>query len=875
MTSGFVMDDFNKLETISMIHSLGAWNHFVHPDDVIPTPGRYQENVREDENLDVVGWYHKPKNDGLFYRFRTWLQFVKEYFPWLRSLTLSGARDIVLKYAASASTVVSLGNQVRFSATKAPAFYMFYLPGNNRILSVNGGTIIHDERMEFSKYYVLESSNGEMVATLKDSVASMDFQGPEQGDLYHTRGLARNDVLIPETLAETSAAVAAQSDLRQADAFIAAGKQRDAINLLEQSSRRRPNDVGIWSKLRQLYDWNNKPDKALKACETVVRLDPSDLAAMKILAQRYVWVNRQDDAVRMYEKILRREPKNITVLKTLAELCVGSSRQQEAIPLYERILRQEPKNVKLRKTLADLYFWNSKNERGIGEYQRILKIDKADTAVIRLLAEKYLEMDRQADALRLYEHLLAHRSDDVELRKRLAQVYTWNNEGQKAVEQYEAILAINGTDSQTKKTLARMYVENNNLDKAIVQLKEILQEDPKDITSLKRLGELYLWRERQKEALPLYEKIVAAEPDSLSYRLMLGRLYAWTKNPVAAKKQFAEVVKRDRSSIEALSQLADIERSEGEWKLAMSHYEQVLSVDAQNKEARSAVEDIRREHGLLFRTSYERIEDSNDLTREQVPLAAGLLQAGDWQLGIHAVRQSIRDRRLNESGQGYGIGFDGLYTLNQDMSLSTVLLATSYTSGWIPVSLVLQVNGTLTPRLYSAVKLKRSETTEGVQAVKSKIFLNSAGGELYFQTTNRLSFSGSAEADFYSDDNTKLTLASFSTYKLMLGNPTIALLANYAYQDSKVIYPSSVPYWTPSKLSTTSFGIDVTAGLFESVSIEAAYLNTLQAGVFSSNVRAQISLHPSAFSEVLIYYEKLGSKVYSQNTLRAIIQYRY
>jgi hypothetical protein len=100
-------------------------------------------------------------------------------------------------------------------------------------------------------------------------------------------------------------------------------------------------------------------------------------------------------------------------------------------------------------------------------------------------------------------------------------------------------------------------------------------------------------------------------------------------------------------------------------------------------------------------------------------------------------------------------------------------------------------------------------------------------------------------------------------------------LANYAYQDSKVIYRSSVPYWTPSKLSTSSFGVDAAEGLFETVTIDAAYLNTLQAGVFSSNVRAQISWRPTPFAEVSVYYEKLGSRVYSQNTLRAVFQYRY
>jgi hypothetical protein len=173
------------------------------------------------------------------------------------------------------------------------------------------------------------------------------------------------------------------------------------------------------------------------------------------------------------------------------------------------------------------------------------------------------------------------------------------------------------------------------------------------------------------------------------------------------------------------------------------------------------------------------------------------------------------------------------------------------------------------------LKLQRFETTEGVQAIKTKIYDIRVEGELFYQTTDRLSVSGAAELNSYSDDNSKTTAASFLTYKLRLGAPLITLLANYAYQDSRVIYRNSIPYWTPSQLSTSSMGIDVTQELFGGMTVEAAYLHTLQAGVFSSNVRGRIIVNPSMFSQILVEYEKLGSTVYSQNTLRAIIQVRY
>ncbi len=244
-------------------------------------------------------------------------------------------------------------------------------------------------------------------------------------------------------------------------------------------------------------------------------------------------------------------------------------------------------------------------------------------------------------------------------------------------------------------------------------------------------------------------------------------------------------------------------------------------------------------------------------------------------MDVYALRQSVLDRRFDLTDMGYGLGMSGQYFVEQGLSISGSALATSYASHWTPLSLSLQVDDVLGSRVNSSLKLQRFETTEGVEAIKMRIYVSRLAGELFYQTTDRLSISGAAELNSYSNDNTKSTVASFLTYKLRLGAPSIMMLANYAYQDSRVIYRNSIPYWTPSQLSTTSIGIDAAQELFEVVTVEGAYLHTLQAGVFSSNVRGRISLKSSMFSQILLEYQKLGSTVYSQNTLRAVLQYRY
>ncbi len=632
-TSGYVMDDFNKMMTISMIHSLGVWNHFVHPDDVIPSSGRYQENVREDHNVDVAGWYDEPARDGLYYRFQGWLQFVKDHYPWLRNLTLKETRDAVKSYSSASTSVTSEGRNVSFVNSLAPAYFMFYLPDNNKIENVEGGEILHSENLAFTNYYVLKSSGTTMTLRLRDSVGTVALKGPEQGNLYGIDRVGRNDISPASPAREVVLPRKPKTLIERAEDLISAGKQKDAISVLETSLRENPNDLGTWKRLGQLYEWNNLPEKAIKSSENIVRLAPNDLAALKNLAQRYVGANRQKEAIPVYEKILRLDPKDVSSMKDLAQNYVWGNRQKDAIPLYERLVKREPRNTALLKTLADLCFWNSLNDEGIRSYEQILQLEKSDTAAMRFLGEKYLEVNRQSDAIKLFEKLLSYEPGNSALRKQLAQLYLWINVGDKAIEQYEAIVAAHEDDREARKSFARMYLENNALDKAVPQYERITRDDSNDVASLKRLGELYLWKERQQDAVSLYQRIVQAEPDSIPSRMMLGRLYVWTRNPGSAKAEFVEVLRRNPKNKEALALLADIERSDGEWYAACAHYGEILTIDPYNHDARVGLEQIRQEHGLLLKLSYERTEDSNNLVREQVPSRCRIHTRGELERG--------------------------------------------------------------------------------------------------------------------------------------------------------------------------------------------------------------------------------------------------
>lgn len=90
-TSGYILNDPARLRTVSLAQSIGAWSHFVHPDELYPNADRaatYRENGLPDPTS--VGW---TGEGGMLAAFERWVGFVWEHYPWLDGVTASEAAD--------------------------------------------------------------------------------------------------------------------------------------------------------------------------------------------------------------------------------------------------------------------------------------------------------------------------------------------------------------------------------------------------------------------------------------------------------------------------------------------------------------------------------------------------------------------------------------------------------------------------------------------------------------------------------------------------------------------------------------------------------------------------------------------------------------
>ncbi len=585
----------------------------------------------------------------------------------------------------------------------------------------------------------------------------------------------------------------------------------------------------------------NKQKEAISIFKSIVKEKPDHLRSWQRLAQLYSWNEMPEKAIKAYEQIVRLNPMDNEAKKKLAQFYLWNDRQKESIELYEKILIFEPKNLEIHKKLADLYSWDQMPDKAIAEYEEIVRLDSMNTKIMKMLADHYFWKGQADDGIRMLERVVSLEPDTLELRKKLAQHYVWNNQPEKAIDQYKAIL----------------------------------EKNPDDRNVLKKLAQQYMWNNNPGQAALFYEKLISLEPDSINHKIQLTHAYLWSNQSAKAEKPLHEILQRQPFNKDALMSLAEIERWSGRWDLAKSRLEKVKISDTKNKRVLELLRDIRNNYGSFISAKYTRLSDSNLITRESMPLGATCFHNRKWDFQYQTAQYRVTDDRLDSTLVGYGARAEANYHPFVSTTISIELGAVNYSSNWTPFSAKVQLLQSIKGKFTGKLAFEQHETEEGVRALRDRIILRGFSSEAYWQIFPRLAISGNYQQFRYSDDNKKITATAASWLTIKMQKPNLYMYGYYLYEDFDKIYPTSLPYWTPERLKTSSFGFNAKQPISRLVSLEAGYALTRQQGINSNNVNSGVEISFTGFDKFSFRYQKSGSEVYHYTNLVAYFEYRF
>lgn len=159
-TSGYVLSDLLRLSMVSQLEVLGAWGHFVHPDEVYPNADRY-DSMR-DLGIPVPDggfqWYGEPAKNGLYYQFREWLTFARTEYPWLRYSTAQEAVSIMKTYDTLSWRAETEADTIQIHTSQRPSFFVVHAPSGASLSRIEGGTLLHRAETDLLSKFVIRAS---------------------------------------------------------------------------------------------------------------------------------------------------------------------------------------------------------------------------------------------------------------------------------------------------------------------------------------------------------------------------------------------------------------------------------------------------------------------------------------------------------------------------------------------------------------------------------------------------------------------------------------------------------------------------------------------------------------------------------------------
>jgi putative PEP-CTERM system TPR-repeat lipoprotein len=195
-------------------------------------------------------------------------------------------------------------------------------------------------------------------------------------------------------------------DIVSADLYEKAGRNGEAVGLLEKASTARPSNDSLVAALSRLYARTGDSAKAETVLNTRLKADPKDLPIRSALGQLYLEEKKYDAAIAEYTRVIAERPGDAAALNNLAWLYQQKGDLAKARELAERAIAAAPRVPQIDDTLGWILLAQGEADKAV-TYLTAASLSAPSNPDIQYhLAVALHRVGRQADAQAMLETLL-------------------------------------------------------------------------------------------------------------------------------------------------------------------------------------------------------------------------------------------------------------------------------------------------------------------------------------------------------------------------------------------------------------------------------------------------------------------------------------
>jgi len=326
-------------------------------------------------------------------------------------------------------------------------------------------------------------------------------------------------------------------------------KPKEAIALLEEARKVKPNDPGLLVPLAEILIQNGQTQEAEGILKDVVSRDKSMIQAYDALYKLYTDTNRAADAENVLKSKVANNPKIADYVIQLAAFYVRTQRPTEMKTTLQRLLDSPKDFPQGRMWVGDFYMKLRDYPEAVRYYQDGVRNEtdaSQKTQYQKRASNALVAMGKTPEAAALIDQIVQENPKDDEAQRIKANLLLRSGKPenvQAAGHQLEDLAKRNPNDASVWLGLGQIEQINGDVASARKQYLEAIHKNGNYLPARYSVAEIGLLQSNPNETLQQTAEILKIRPGDPRARLLRAKALMQSGNPVMARSELASLTK--------------------------------------------------------------------------------------------------------------------------------------------------------------------------------------------------------------------------------------------------------------------------------------------------------------------------------------------
>jgi tetratricopeptide (TPR) repeat protein len=303
--------------------------------------------------------------------------------------------------------------------------------------------------------------------------------------------------------------------LKLGEAHQRLGNQRGALVVLDQATRRVPQQPEPWMALANIHHSNGDVPQAIRCAKKVVEIYPAHADAQILLAEVALEVDNPKKAAQYIDDTITHHPDNSQALRLRAKIYAALDDPEEALVSIEKLLPKQPKSIPLHLQRVQLLQKVKGPESALAALVELAEQNPDEPRILAAFAKNLSNLNNIEDAIKKAQAALSHGIQDLD-----PNAYIENLE-----------------------LLGRLLRKSGQLDQAIHYLSEAIEQAPDVPNSYIEIGRCYQEQRQYEKALQKLENAISIAPTEPDAYYFAGLIFKENKDFLNAERMFKHAAK--------------------------------------------------------------------------------------------------------------------------------------------------------------------------------------------------------------------------------------------------------------------------------------------------------------------------------------------